>query len=57
MQKDYTIPATLYQGLADQMVTDLSLDKAVYLATEALNMSFTSNDLISLKGEAAVGRL
>lgn len=55
VQKDYTIPATLYQELTDQMVTDLSLDKAVYLVTEALNMSFTSNDLISLKGEAAVG--
>lgn len=55
VQKDYTIPTTLYQELTDQMVTDLSLDKAVYLATEALNMSFTSNDLISLKGEAAAG--
>lgn len=55
VQKDYTLPATLYQELSGQMVTDLSLDKAVYLVTEALNMSFQRDDLVTLKGTAAQG--
>lgn len=55
VQKDYMLPATLYQELSGQMVTDLSLDKAVYLVTQALRMSFQRDNLISLKGEAAQG--
>ena len=39
------------------MVTDLSLDKTVYLATQAMNMSFSGEDLISLKGEAVAGKV
>lgn len=57
MQKDYTLPAKLYQELSKQMVTDLSLDKTVYLATQAMNMSFSGEDLISLKGEAVAGKV
>lgn len=37
------------------MVTDISLDKAVYLSTEALNMTFGGEDLIALKGTAVQG--
>lgn len=55
VQKDYTLQATLYQELSQQMVTDISLDKAVYLSTEALNMTFGGEDLIALKGTAVQG--
>ncbi len=57
MQQDYTLPAKLYEELSKQMVTDLSLDKTVYLATQAMNMSFSGEDLISLKGEAVAGKV
>ena len=57
VKEDYTLPATLYQELSQQMVTDLSLDKTVYLTTQALNMSFSGNDLISLKGKAVEGNV
>ncbi len=55
VQKDYMLPAALYQELSGQMVTDLSLDKAVYLVTQALSMSFQRDNLISLRGKAAQG--
>lgn len=57
VKEDYTLPATLYQELSQQMVTDLSLDKTVYLTTQALNMAFSANDLIALKGKAVEGNV
>ena len=57
MQEDYTVPGELYQGLSAQMVTDLNLDKAVYLATEALDMEFKEENLITLQGKAAKGNV
>lgn len=57
VQEDYTLPVELYQGLSAQMVTDLNLDKAVYLATEALDMEFKEENLITLQGKAAKGNV
>ena len=57
VQEDYTLPVELYQGLSAQMVTDLNLDKAVYLVTEALDMEFKEENLITLQGKAAKGNV
>lgn len=55
VKKDVTLPVTLYQGLADEMVTDIGLDQAVYLVTEALTMPLNENGITMLKSEAVEG--
>lgn len=57
MQKDMSLPVTLYQELTDEMVTDIGLDNAVYLATEAAGMKFEESNLTMLQGETKAGRV
>ena len=57
MKKDVSLPVTLYQQLTDEMVTDIGLDNAVYLATEAAGMQFGEGNLIMLQGEAKAGKV
>ena len=57
MKNDVSLPVTLYQQLADEMVTDIGLDNAVYLATEAAGMQFVESNLTMLQGEAKAGKV
>lgn len=55
MKADMGLPVSLYQSLTDDMVTNLSLDRSVYLATEAMNMHFTADGIVSLKAKSKKG--
>lgn len=55
VKKDVSLPVTLYQEFSREMVTDIGLDNAVYLITEAADLSFTENDLVILQGESREG--
>lgn len=53
-RKDLTIPAKFYDAIKPYMVTNISLDEVVYLATEALSYDIDT-DVIALKGETKMG--
>ena len=55
MKADMGLPVGLYQSLTDDMVTNLSLDRSVYLATEAMDMHFTADGIVSLKAKSKKG--
>lgn len=55
VQKDASLPVTLYQDFAQEMVTNIDLDNAVYLISEAAGMSFTDENLMIVQGEAKAG--
>ena len=55
MKSDMGLPVSLYQSLTDDMVTNLSLDRSVYLATEAIDMHFTADGIVSLKAKSKKG--
>ena len=55
MKADMGLPVSLYQSLTDDMVTNLSLDRSVYLATEAMDMHFTAGGIVSLKAKSKKG--
>ncbi len=55
MKADMGLPVSLYQSLTDDMVTNLSLDRSVYLATEAIDMHFTADGIVSLKAKSKKG--
>lgn len=55
MEKDITLPVKLYQTLSGYMVTDISLDEAGYLATQAMGYHFDEGDMYSLEGENVMG--
>lgn len=50
-----TLPVTLYQSMAKEMVTDIGIDQAVYLMTKAFSMSLSEEDIIMLPGETKEG--
>lgn len=55
IKSDLTLPVKLYQEVAARMVTDVTIDKAAYLASEAVNYRFDSSSLYSLQGETKQG--
>lgn len=55
MQENVSLPATLYQDFSKEMITNIGLDNAVYLMTEAAGMSFGDENLMVLQGEAKAG--
>lgn len=57
VRKDVSLPASLYQEFSSEMVTDISLDKAVYLISEAAKMNFNEGNLTVLQGEAKAGKV
>lgn len=57
VQKDVSLPAGLYREFSSEMITDISLDKAVYLISEAAKMSFQEGNLTVLQGEAKTGKV
>lgn len=57
MKSDITLPAKLYEAISPYMVTNISLDEIVYLASEALSYDIDINNFYSLKGETRQGEL
>lgn len=55
MKADMGLPARLYKELSGKMVTDISLNDAVYLATEGLSISFDEEDILTVPGNAEKG--
>lgn len=54
LKEDPTFAVSLYSTLSKYMVTDLSVDKVSYLATQALGYSFSSDRIYVLKGETRI---
>ena len=50
-----TLPVALYQQLTEQMVTNINLDNAVYLVSQAVDMSFSTKDIVSVEGKIEQG--
>jgi len=48
--RDITLPIKLYNAAAPSMVTDLTADEVMYLASEAAKYTFSEDDLIVLPG-------
>lgn len=55
MQKDITLPVSLYGAISKYMVTDISMDEVSYLATQALGYHLDDDGVRSLKGEVVKG--
>lgn len=54
-KKDITSVVRLYQAVSPMMVTDISMDEAVYLASQALDYRIGPDDFYMLKGETVMG--
>ncbi len=48
--KDITLPVKLFTAAAPSMVTNLTVDEVMYLASEAVKYTFSEDDLITLPG-------
>ena len=55
VKKDLTLPVSLYQTIADYMVTDISADEVSYLATQAAGYSLSDNFIRNIAGESVAG--
>lgn len=53
--KDVSVVIDLYQAVKSQMVTDVSLDEAVYLAPFLADYKFSEEDFYMLQGETVMG--
>lgn len=51
VKKNPAIAAGMYRAASEYMVTDVTLDKAVYLAAQAAGYRFDQNDIHLLRGE------
>lgn len=54
-KKDISSVVRLYQAVSPMMVTDISVDEAVYLASQALDYRIGPDDFYMLKGETVMG--
>lgn len=54
LMENPTYALSLYNAVMDYVVTDLSLDRISYLATQALKLRY-SGDILSLQGENVLG--
>ena len=57
MREDLTLPLDVYNALSDYMVTNMSVNEAAYLATVALECSFTSDSIRNVSGTTTQGDL
>ncbi len=57
MKSDITLPAKLYEAIFPYMVTNISLDEIIYLASEALSYEIDIEQFYSLEGETKQGEL
>lgn len=56
-KSDFTVPAKLYEAISPYMVTSISLDEVIYLASEALSYDIDIDNFYSLEGETKQGEL
>ncbi|MCM1154941.1 MAG: LCP family protein [Roseburia sp.] len=54
-ERDISTVVKLYQAAVPMMTTDITLDEAVYLASQALDYSLGSEDFHMLEGESVMG--
>ena len=54
-KQDPSLPVTVFNTLADYMTTDVTLEEATYLASEAVQYSFDSDSMLSVPGETTKG--
>ena len=54
-KQDISFPISVYQEIASQTVTDLTVDEMTYLVSIAKDYSFDANHLYTLKGETKQG--
>ncbi len=52
---DLSLPSRLYQHLTGEMVTNISLDDAVYLSSKMLSMNFSDDSIRQVEGESVRG--
>lgn len=55
VKKDVSVVLDLYQAIAKQMVTDISLDEALYLASVVSDYRFDADCFYTLEGETVMG--
>lgn len=55
VHKDASVVIDLYQAVKPQMVTDVSLDEAVYLAPILADYEYDADDFYTLQGETVMG--
>lgn len=53
---DVSLPLSLYQAVLPYMITDLTVDEIVYLASTAAGYSFTEENLILVPGENDISK-
>ncbi|MDD2971672.1 MAG: LCP family protein [Lachnospiraceae bacterium] len=56
-KKDPSLPVTVFNTLLDYMTTDVTLDEATYLASEAAGYSFDENSMLTVPGETKQGEI
>lgn len=54
-RKDPSLPVTVFNTLLSYMTTDVTLDEATYLASEAVQYSFDENSMLTVPGETKSG--
>lgn len=52
VKNDMTLPLTLYQNLQGNMYTNVTVEDIAYLVPELLNISLTTEDMMTIPGEA-----
>ena len=55
VKTDFSLPSRLYANLTKEMVTNISLDEAVYLSSKILSIDFSEESITQLKGESVKG--
>lgn len=55
LKKNPSLTVNLYNEFSKQMVTNIGLDNAVYLVSEASGMQLDTDDILTLKGETKQG--
>ncbi len=55
VKKDISVVLDLYEAISHQMVTDISLDEAVYLASIVSGYQFDESSFYTLQGETLMG--
>lgn len=56
-KNDLTVPAQLYETISPYMVTSITLDEVLYLASEALSYQIDMEHFYSLEGETVMGNI
>lgn len=57
VRSDITMPIHLLKALEADMLTDISADEMLYLLTEALELSFSDEDIYILPGDIVDGKI